>query len=209
VAEVDISGRSSTFVAQVELTPRDAANIQVSALEVQPAQAEVTIPVHQVSSKTVPVVPIVAELPAGEEIQAISVSPVAVTLSGPSRLLAGVEAVNTVPVDVKAVRGRGTYSVPLRVPTGLAVLGAASVRVTVTVRPGTGYQGAPGPTATGEVSPGGGASGGSTSPAGKPPGAGTGEGQQAPPGEAPESKPKPPQSGGTNQGEQNRTTPRP
>lgn len=186
VAEVDISGRSTTLAATANLVARDTANLQVRDITISPPQATVSVPIRQVRSKTVPVVPIVSDLAPGYEIVSLSVAPLVVTLTGSGRGLAATNTIQTDPIDISGVQG-GTraYYVPLRVPDGLSVLGPASVRVTVTIRAGRRYT--VGPTAGGQ----GASSGVSKPPPTTPP---TGGAETQPSGQAPsETQPGSPQ----------------
>lgn len=140
VAEVDVSGRSTTLSAAVTAGVRDAANVLLSGVRVEPADVNVTVLLRQVNSKTVPVAPVLTGSPAGFEISSVVVNPSVVTLEGPATALSGVDSVQTSPLDVRDVSGRATLSSVLRVPPGCNVLGASSVRVTINVRPTRGYK---------------------------------------------------------------------
>lgn len=139
VAEVDVSGRSTTLSAAVTAGVRDAANVLLSGVTVKPPTVTVTVFLRQVNSKTVPIVPILTDSPAGLEVTSVVVSPSVVTLEGPATVLSGIDSVQTSPLDVRQISGRGTLSAVLRVPPGCNVLGASSVRVTITVRPRRSY----------------------------------------------------------------------
>jgi YbbR domain-containing protein len=139
VAEVDVSGRSTTLTAAVAVGVRDAANVLLSGVTPDPGEATVTVLLRQVNSKTVPVVPVLTGSPAGLEISSVVVNPSVVTLEGPAGTLGAVDSVQTSPLDVRNVSGRATLSGALRVPAGCNVLGASSVRVTISARPSRGY----------------------------------------------------------------------
>lgn len=143
VAQADISGQSATFRGSVTLSARDASNMQVPGVSLHPQSAEVTIPLRQVNSKTVPVVPQLGTVPAGYEVASIDVSPAVVTLTGPSQVLAGVQSVSTNRTAALSARGRSTLAVPLRLPEGCSILGATAVRLTVTLRGSRGGGSAP------------------------------------------------------------------
>lgn len=131
VAEVDLSGRSTSEAAQVTLVARDASSLPVSGVQIDPPVASVMVQLRQVNSKTVPVVPIIANAPAGLDIVSVTVKPTVVTLAGSAGALANTASVQTAPVDLHGVGSGRTYTVPLRLPSGLNTLGAASAQVTV------------------------------------------------------------------------------
>ncbi|NPV49385.1 MAG: hypothetical protein HPY69_20765 [Armatimonadetes bacterium] len=191
VAEVDVSGRSTTLSATVTAGVRDAANVLLTGVTVEPATVTVTVFLRQVNTKTVPVVPILTGSAPGLEISSVVVNPSVVTLEGPAAVLSGVDSVQTSPLDLRQVSGRGTLSAVLRVPPGCSVLGASSVRVTITVRPGRSYttprpQPSPGVPAAGESTPQQPTAQPAMPPAGQPPAAGQGEQPgSGGPGEAP------------------------
>jgi YbbR domain-containing protein len=141
VAELDISGRTATFESQVTLVARDASNLQVAEVALKPPHVEVTVPIRQVNSRTVSLVPVLGNPPAGYEVASVSVTPTVVTLTGNAEALGGVESVSTATVDISQLTGRNTFSVSLQVPAGLSVLGSRSARVTVAVRPGKSFTG--------------------------------------------------------------------
>lgn len=135
VAEVDVSGMSSSFSGMVALVARDAANLQLAGANLYPGEVNVTIPMRQVNSKTVPVVPVLNAPPRGYEFATVTVSPPVVTLTGPAALLSAVDAVQTAPLATEKLRGGGTVAAPLRVPDGCRLTGASAVRVTIVLRP--------------------------------------------------------------------------
>jgi len=141
VAEVDISGRSTTLTAEVPLTPRDVTNVPLADVNLGPAQTTVTVLLRQVNSKTVPIAPVITGPPEGYEIASVTVNPAVVTLTGGSGSLAEVGSVSTGPLDARGIRSRATLTAALRLPAGCVVVGAASVRVTISVRPARGHPG--------------------------------------------------------------------
>lgn len=155
VAEVDISGRTASTPATVALSARDANSVAISAVQMEPSQVTVTVQVRHVSSKTVPVVPVLGNVPVGYEVTDISVRPVTATLTGSGRALTALEAVQTTTVSLAGARGRGAYTAALRVPEGLRTVGAASVVVTVELRRQTaaGASEQPQPAPAGETPP--------------------------------------------------------
>lgn len=152
VAELDISGRTATFESQVTLVARDSSNLQVAEVALKPPHVEVTVPIRQVNSRTVSLVPVLGVPPTGYEVASVSVTPTVVTLTGNAEALSRVESVSTATVDISRLTGRNTFSVPLQVPAGLSVLGTRSARVTVAVRPGRTFSGGR-PETSGETEP--------------------------------------------------------
>jgi YbbR domain-containing protein len=139
VAEVDISGLSTTLTAEAPLAARDVTNVPLADVNLEPAQTTVTVSLRQVNSKTVPIAPVITGPPEGYEIASVTVNPPVVTLTGGSSSLAEAESVSTGPLDARGIRSHATLTAALRLPAGCAVVGAASVRVTITVRPARGH----------------------------------------------------------------------
>lgn len=130
VAEVDISGRNVNDPLDIPLVGRDAASLLVPGIEITPAQASVTVPLRRIDSRTVPVAPVITSVPRGFSLESVSVRPVVVTVSGTARLLTGLDTVQTAAVSPAATAGRTSYTVPLRLSSGLSS-SAGSVVVTV------------------------------------------------------------------------------
>lgn len=119
VAEVDLSGRSTAEPITIPVLARDTAGLLVPGIQITPDQVAVTVPLRRVDSRTVPVAPVLSEVPRGFEIQSVSVRPVVVTVTGAARLLAEVATVQTAPINMTGSAGRTSYTVPLRLPTGV------------------------------------------------------------------------------------------
>jgi YbbR domain-containing protein len=134
IAPVDISGRNDTQPATVDLMAVDAGSVLVSAVKTDPPQVAVTVHLRQVNSRTVPVAPVIVKVPAGYEVSSVTVRPVVVTITGPSKSLAEVQAVQTGPLDLTSEPGKTRYTVLLRMPARISVLGTASVQVIVSLR---------------------------------------------------------------------------
>jgi YbbR domain-containing protein len=196
IAAVDISGRNDTAPSMVDLMPVDAGSVMLAAVKMDPPQAAVTVQMRQVNSRTVPVAPVITKVPAGYEVASVTVRPVVVTITGSARSLAEVQAVQTAALDLTAEPGKTRYTVSLKPPGGVTVLGASSVQVTISLRkasgapatetpapsaPATGQPPSPPPAPGTETPP---------APAGKPAdkqpagGAGGGSAQPAKPGAA-------------------------
>jgi len=135
VAEVDVSGRNTEEPITIPLLARDSASLLVPGIQITPDQVAVTVPLRRIDSRTVPVAPVLSEVPRGYEVQSISVRPVVVTVTGSSRMLADLSTVQTAPVNLMGSAGRTSYTVPLRLGTGLHS-GTESVVVTVSLSRG-------------------------------------------------------------------------
>ncbi len=113
----------------------DATGQEVRGLTIEPSQVEATIPVRAgVITKVVPVVPTLVGVPLPPlAVTGAVVNPGTTTLSGPADLLGGVQAAQTVAVDIGRARGDVTRRVALQVPPGVS----SSVRqVTVVIHIG-------------------------------------------------------------------------
>lgn len=131
VVIVDISGLNTSMSFEADLEARDHRDETVSGVTFKPSMVTVDVKVRQVNVRSVPVRPVLGSPPPGYTVTRVSVSPVVVTITGDEGLEA-VQSVSTLLVDISGLRGSKTYTVPLSVPTGLSVLGAASVTVSVT-----------------------------------------------------------------------------
>ena len=132
LAAVDVSGLSQTTPFTVNLMALDAGSLMVSGVKLEPTQAVVTVQMRQVNSRTVPVTPIIGRLPEGYQVTSVSARPIVVTITG--QRLNNIEALQTEPLDLTSEPGRTQYNVGLQVPQGITVLGAPSVRVTVSLQ---------------------------------------------------------------------------
>ncbi len=121
----------------VGLLPVDARGEVVSGADVQPSTVRVTIQIgSQLSTKTLPLSPVVAGTPATSvEIASVEVQPALVTVEGEADALAGLVAIETRPVAIAGATTDVTTAVGLDLPDGVAALGVDQVRVTITIRP--------------------------------------------------------------------------
>lgn len=199
VAQVDVSGRNATVPATVNLSALDASSVPLSEVHVEPAQATVTVQIKQVNSKTVPVVPIISNVPAGYEVSDISVKPATVTLTGDAARLTALSSIQSASINVSGQRAGGTFNVPLRVPAGVTAHGGATVTVVIELRRSTAVEGPP--STSGAATP------GPSEPAPAPSPAPLVTPEATPP--APEPQPVPPIKPGPPAGEgHSATTPR-
>ncbi|MBC7286728.1 MAG: hypothetical protein H5T86_01540 [Armatimonadetes bacterium] len=135
VAVVDISGSSATVNQQVKVEPRDEAGLVVGNVHVEPDKVRVVVPLRRVNVKVVPVWPRLTAPPRGYRVAAVTVRPAAVVISGSPSALDTVQFVSTDTIDIGGLRRGATYSVRLRVPAGVTLVGIASAQVTVSVEP--------------------------------------------------------------------------
>jgi YbbR domain-containing protein len=133
VGRVGVSGETTNFQAQVILQPVNARGVPVSHVQVSPEVLDV--PVKILPEKTVPVVVRYAGHPAtGLTVTGIQVSPGRVTVAGPAAALAGLSAIDTVPVNVGGARHDVTAEAALSLPAGLQVVAPArTVEVTIAI----------------------------------------------------------------------------
>ncbi|MFP3903961.1 MAG: CdaR family protein [Armatimonadota bacterium] len=134
VALVDVSGESATVQDEVNPEARDANNVQIKQVKISPSAVSVTVAIKRVNTKTVPVTPVVGQVPSGYQLIDVKVEPTTVTISGSGERLKSVSTVDTSRVDISDLRGTSSYSVPLRVAEGVTVMGPNSARVTVTLK---------------------------------------------------------------------------
>jgi YbbR domain-containing protein len=124
----------------VGLVPVDARGEIVGGADVQPSAVRVTIQIgSQLSTKTLPVSPVVTGTPASSvEITSVEVQPALVTVEGEADALAGLLAIDTRPVAISGATTDVETAVGLDLPEGVAALGVDQVRVAIAIRPRTG-----------------------------------------------------------------------
>jgi YbbR domain-containing protein len=129
VAEVDVSGVQETTTFTCLLDARDARNMPVNGVRLDPARSDVEFRVQRVNTRTLPVVLGDITVPPGQTVESISVSPPVVTVTGTPAPLAALQYVRTKPItfaaDTTEVRA------DLDLPEGLKPVGDDSVRVSV------------------------------------------------------------------------------
>ena len=124
----------------VGLVPVDARGEIVGGADVQPSAVRVTIQIgSQLSTKTLPVSPVVTGTPASSvEITSVDVQPALVTVEGEADALAGLVSIDTRPVAISGATTDVETAVGLDLPEGVAALGVDQVRVMIAIRPRTG-----------------------------------------------------------------------
>jgi YbbR domain-containing protein len=124
----------------VGLVPVDARGEIVGGADVQPSAVRVTIQIgSQLSTKTLPVSPVVTGTPAASvEITSVEVQPALVTVEGEADALAGLLSIDTRPIAISGATTDVETAVGLDLPEGVAALGVEQVRVAIAIRPRTG-----------------------------------------------------------------------
>jgi len=137
VAVLDVSGLSTTTTREVKVQPRDASGLPIPGVRVEPERVVVTVPIQRVTGRTLPVWPDLTNPPPGYQIVQVTVRPATVLVTGPPKLLATAQAVRTSVVDISSLRDTRSYEAKLVAPQGLAVVGATTAVVKVTVASST------------------------------------------------------------------------
>ncbi len=139
VGKLQIDGVRQSVEALVRLVAVDPQGKPLPALQVEPAQITVTVPVEQrLGFRELPVRVALQGRPArGYQLTEISVDPPTVTLTGdPQRLEEIGSYVSTEPINLSEARGELMAEVPLRLPAGVALVGSPStVQVRLQVEP--------------------------------------------------------------------------
>lgn len=120
--------------------PVDAAGVPIDGLEVRPGVVRVKVPVlPTATTRTVPVVFTLRGVVApGYWVVGAAMDPFAVTVRGEEQVLATLDRIETLPIDVGDLSATKTLSVALAVPPGVTLLRPTDISVTVTVQPLTG-----------------------------------------------------------------------
>jgi YbbR domain-containing protein len=135
-ASVIIDPNGINVDADVDLTAVDARGQPVTPVDLTPSRVHVRIDVSRLEgTRTVPIVPQVTGSPAnGYAVASVSVTPLVATVSGDPDQLDQVSTLATAPISVAGRTTSLTTSVALALPTGVSVLGASTVQVTVTIQ---------------------------------------------------------------------------
>lgn len=131
VAVVDISGidSSRTLVSRIEA--RDARDMPIASVRVDPPNAEVGITIARVNTKTVPVVLGELELPAGVALDTVDVAPQIITVTGDPAVLARLRFVRTAPARFGP--GETVIRVGVVLPRGATAVTDDSIRISIEV----------------------------------------------------------------------------
>ncbi len=116
--------------------PVDAAGVPIDGLQVEPAVVTVKVPVLPIATtRTVPVVFTLRGVVApGYWVVGVAMDPFAVTVRGEEQVLATLDRIETLPIDVGDLSATRTLSVGLAVPQGVTLLRPTDITVTVTVQ---------------------------------------------------------------------------
>lgn len=135
-ARVDIDRLTANYNSPRTLEAIDANNQPVAGVTVEPATADILVPIiPSVGLKRVPVVPSITGFPAsGYVVAGVEVSPLLVTLTGSSGPLDDAENVPTAEVDVTGATQTFTRSVSLIAPRGTQLRFGEPTEAIVTVR---------------------------------------------------------------------------
>jgi YbbR domain-containing protein len=133
VATLDISGLSASARQLVTVQPRDEVGLTVPRVRVQPEQVQVLVPIRPVDVKLLPIWPDLTDAAPGYRLEHLSVRPPSVVVSASPHVLRALQTVRTDLIDIRDLRGSGIFSVRLRVPNGVTILGPASAQVNITV----------------------------------------------------------------------------
>lgn len=117
--------------------PVDAAGVPIDGIEVEPGVVTVKVPVlPTATTRTVPVVFTLRGVVApGYWVVGAAMDPFAVTVRGEEDVLATLDRIETLPIDVGDLSATRTLSVGLAVPAGVTLLRPTDITVTVTVQP--------------------------------------------------------------------------
>jgi len=135
VARVTIDPNGINVDDDVALTAVDDRGEAVAPVDVVPDIAHVRIEVTaQAASRSVPVAPqLTGTVAAGYRVAGVSVAPASVTVSGDPAVLAQLQAVPTAAIDINGRSSDLQRMVALAPPSGVTVIGATTVSVTVDV----------------------------------------------------------------------------
>jgi YbbR domain-containing protein len=120
--------------------PVDATGTPVDGLQVEPGVVTVKVPVSPIATtRTVPVVfTLRGAVAPGYWVVGVAMDPFAVTVRGDEKVLATLDRIETLPIDVGDLNATRTSTVGLSVPDGVTLLKPTDVTVTVTVQALTG-----------------------------------------------------------------------
>lgn len=138
VAEVPVRDERATIRREVVVSPRDAEDLPVYRVKVEPRTVAITVPIEQRPGfLDVPVVVRTRGQPAdGYRVSSISADPSVVTLRGSPNALSQLPGyVETEPLDLNGAQAEIVERLPLRVPENVSVMGSKTVLVTVRVVP--------------------------------------------------------------------------
>jgi YbbR domain-containing protein len=130
-ADVNLTGLRASLTQQTGLVPRDARQLEIGRVTVDPARAETKLVVQQqdVTLQMPVVASLQGTLPEGYNIVGVSVEPLTIPVTGSIEATQAITAISTEPIDVSNAVRDFTRTVRIRLPSGLQ-----ATRDTVTVR---------------------------------------------------------------------------
>jgi len=138
-ADVIIQPSGISVDQDVLLVAVNAVGNAVSPVNVTPSSARVRIPVFEnLRSKSLTVTPVITGAPApGFEVATVTVDPLVVTVEGDAAQLAELASVDTTPISTNSASSDFSAQAALALPVGVQAVDAATVTVTITIRPVT------------------------------------------------------------------------
>lgn len=136
-ATVRFGDVTTDLTQSVPAVPVDAAGLPVDGLQVEPGVVVVSVPVlPTATTRTVPILwNLKGAVAIGYWISKVATDPVAVTVSGDQKVLASLERIDTVPVDVTGLSASRSIRAALALPDGVSLVQPTDATVTVTVVP--------------------------------------------------------------------------
>lgn len=124
----------------VDLLAVDVSGNVLSPVEIEPGSARVRMKVgSQLQTRTLPVRPSLRGSPLeGWEVASVDVVPTVVLVEGEVDELAGLEWIETEPIDLAGASGSLGVTAPLALPAGVSAIGGSAARVEIVLRPATG-----------------------------------------------------------------------
>jgi YbbR domain-containing protein len=137
VARVSVDASALNVDSDVELVAVDGNGNEVPNVEIDPERVRVRIAVaRELATVTLPVVPIFSGQPAfGYRINAITVEPLVVTVSGEAATVARLDSAPTLPISVEGRTTDLEANIGLDLPDGVSVNGPDQVSVMLTIEP--------------------------------------------------------------------------
>jgi len=135
-ADVNLTGLRVNQQQQYVLSARDASNVDLRPLQIEPNTADVRVTVSQTGvTRAVPIaLQTRGHVAEGYNLTSWSAEPGTVTIEGPVDLVQAITVIDTEEVDLGTLSTDLTRSVQLQLPTGVTAQ-RTTVNVTLTVQP--------------------------------------------------------------------------